>query len=123
MATNGLGNLVARVARLASDTNLSLPPRKNFKFKETVEDNLKKFRFDQAIFAIWDEITVLDRRINEEKPWELEGQKLKKSITPMAQEIREIAFNLSPFLPGTSQKILDQFTGKISQNEPLFPRI
>ena len=120
---NGLGNLVARVARLASDTNLSLPPRKNFKFKETVEDNLKKFRFDQAIFAIWDEITVLDRRINEEKPWELEGQKLKKSITPMAQEIREIAFNLSPFLPGTSQKILDQFTGKISQNEPLFPRI
>src|SRR3989338_3944805 len=120
---NGLGNLVARVARLCADVNLSLPPRKNFKFKKTVEDNLKKFRFDQAIFAIWDEITVLDRRINEEKPWELEGQKLKKSITPMAQEIREIAFNLSPFLPGTSQKILDQFTGKISQNEPLFPRI
>jgi len=120
---NGLGNLVARVARLASDTNLSLPPKKNFKFKKTVAENLKNFWFDRAIFSLWDEISALDRRINDEKPWELEGQKLKKSITPIAQEIRELAFNLSPFLPETAQKILDQFTGKIRQSEPLFPRI
>ena len=120
---NKLGNLVARVARLASDTNLSLPPKKNFKFKKMVLENLKNFRFDQGLLSLWDEISALDRRINEEKPWELEGQKLKKSITPIAQEIREIAFNLRPFLPETSKIILDQFTGKIRQSEPLFPRI
>lgn len=120
---NKLGNLVARVARLASDTNLSLPPRKNFRFKKNVAENLKNFRFDQAIFSLWDEITVLDRRINDEKPWELEGSALKKAITPIAQEIREITFNLSPFLPETAQKILGQFTGKIRQSEPLFPRL
>ena len=120
---NGLGNLVARVARLASDTNLNLPPKKNFKFKKVVSTNLKNFRFDLALIGLWDEIGMLNKRINEEKPWELEGAKLKKSITPIAQEIREIAFNLSPFLPETSQKILDQFTGKISVEKPLFPRI
>lgn len=120
---NGLGNLVARVARLAADTNLSLPPKKNFKFKKPVADNLKNYRFDQALIALWEEIGELDKKINEEKPWELDGRPLKKVISPIAQEIREIAFNLSPFLPTTSQKILDQFTGKVSVEKPLFPRI
>lgn len=120
---NGLGNLVARVARLASDTSLSLPLKKNFTFKKAVSDNLKIYRFDQAMMAIWDDASMLDKRINEEKPWELEGTKLKKVIAPIAQEVREIAFNLSPFLPETSKTILDQFTGKISAQKPLFPRI
>ena len=120
---NGLGNLTARVARLASDTNLSLPPKKNFTFKKVVSDNLKNFRFDHALVGLWEEISTLNKKINEDKPWELEGVALKKSITPIAQEIREIAFNLGPFLPQTSQKILDQFTGKISAEKPLFPRI
>ena len=120
---NGLGNLVARVARLASDTNLSLPPKKNFTFKKVVAENLKSFRFDLALIDLWDGIKTLDKLINEEKPWELEGPTLKKSITPIAQEIREIAFNLGPFLPQTSQKIMDQFTGRVTAEKPLFPRI
>lgn len=120
---NGLGNLVARVARLVSDTNLSLPAKKNFKFKKVVSDNLKNFRFDLALLGLWEEISALDRRINEEKPWELEGPTLKRTLTPIAQEIREIAFNLSPFLPQTSAKILDQFTGKVTAEKILFPRI
>lgn len=120
---NGLGNLVARVARLASDTKLNLPPKKNFTFKKTVSENLKNFRFDLAIMGLWEEVSALDKKINEEKPWELEGAELKKVISPIAQEIREIAFNLSPFLPETSEKIMGQFTGKISAQKPLFPRI
>lgn len=120
---NGLGNLVARVARLAADVNLNLPQKKNFKFKKAVSDYLKNYRFDHALLALWEEISELDKKINEQKPWELEGAKLKKTITPIAIEIREIAFNLSPFLPQTSEQILDQFTGKIEQGKPLFPRI
>ena len=120
---NGLGNLVARVARLCSDVNLNLPEKKNFKFKKSVSDNLKSFRFDQAILALWDEIKVLDGQINREKPWELAGSQLKKAISPIAQAVREIGFNLSPFLPETSEKILSQFSGKVIQLASLFPRI
>lgn len=120
---NGLGNLVARVARLASDTSLSLPQKKNFTFKKEVSANLKNYRFDLAISAIWDEISQLDKQINEQKPWELGGADLKKTISPIAQEIREIGFNLSPFLPETSKRILDQFSGKVEQGKSLFPRI
>ena len=100
-----------------------MPEKKNFTFKKVVAGNLKSFRFDQALIGLWEEISQLDRRINEEKPWELTGLSLKKSIAPIAREIREIAFNLSPFLPRTSEEILDQFTGKISAEKPLFPRI
>lgn len=120
---NGLGNLVARVVRLASDTNLNLPEKKNFVFKKGVEVNLKNYRFDFAVMSLWEEISKLDKLINEQKPWELEGADLKRVISPIAVEIREIAFNLSPFLPETSKKILEQFTGKVSAQKPLFPRI
>jgi len=120
---NGLGNLVARVARLCADVNIALPEKKNFKFKKEVTDNLMIFRFDQSVFSIWEDIGALDKQINDEKPWELTGAELKKKISPIAQAIREIAFNLCPFLPETSEKILRQFTGKISQQSPIFPRI
>lgn len=120
---NGLGNLVARVARLAADTKLNLPEKKNYKFKKTVSDNLKQYRFDHALIGIWVEIGALDKKINEEKPWELSGNSLKKTIAPIAKEIRDIAFNLSPFLPETSLKILEQFTGTVTAQKPLFPRI
>ena len=120
---NGLGNLVARVARLCADVNLNLPSKKNFKFKKVVSDNLKNFRFDLALLSLWDDISSLDKKINEEKPWELEGKTLKKAISPIAQQIREVAFNLSPFLPETSEKIIEHFTGTVKQQAPLFPRI
>ena len=120
---NGLGNLVARIARLCADTKLNLPPKKNFKFKINIANELKSFRFDRALISLWEEISELDKKINQEKPWELQGLTLKKTIAPIAQEIREIAFNLSPFLPKTSKIILGQFTGKVTAQNPLFPRI
>ena len=120
---NGLGNLVARVARLCADTKLNLPQKKNFKFKKTVLDELKNFRFDRALISLWGNVSDLYKKINEQKPWELQGPTLKKAIAPIAHEIREIAFNLSPFLPKTSKIILDQFTGKVTAQDPLFPRI
>ena len=94
-----------------------------FKFKKTVLDELKNFRFDRALISLWGNVSDLDKKINEQKPWELQGPTLKKAIAPIAHEIREIAFNLSPFLPKTSKIILDQFTGKVTAQDPLFPRI
>lgn len=120
---NGIGNLVARVARLAADVNLKLSDRKNYTFYKEVSEQIKSYRFDLAFGAIWDEISKLDKQINEEKPWELEGKELKAVILPIAEKIREIAFNLSPFIPKTSALILDQFTGEVTAQKPLFPRL
>lgn len=120
---NGLGNLVARVARLCQDVNLRLPSKDKFSFFREVSANLEKFRFDQAMFAIFEEVSRLDKLINETKPWEKDGKELKTIMLPIASAMREIAYNLSPFMPETSGKILQQFSGKIKSSKPLFPRL
>lgn len=120
---NGLGNLVARVARLASDVKLTIGEKQNFFLFEGVSKNLENYRFDQAMEAIFAEISKLDRLMNEEKPWELEGVKLEEKIHPIAKDVKNIAYNLEPFLPNVANKILKQFTGEVTVEAPLFPRI
>ena len=119
---NGLGNLVSRVAKLCetncvigSETKQSLDP------KMTV--HLENYKFNEALSHIWGEITDADKKVNKEKPWELTGEKLNQVLLDLVARIQHIAFNLQPFLPETSEKILKQFSGKIKSGSPLFPRI
>ncbi len=120
---NGLGNLVARVARLAADVKLSLGEKQNYFLFKGVGENLEVYRFDKAMEAIWQEVSRLDKLINEEKPWELQGEKVKAVLDDLIKKIQHIAFNLQPFMPQTSEKILKQFFGQIKSGESLFPRI
>jgi methionyl-tRNA synthetase len=120
---NGLGNLVARVARLCEKNDIkNIEPTVTY-FDPTIEDHLKSFHFNEAIGLIWAKIGQADRKINETKPWELETAEVKPILEDLVNKIQEIAFNLQPFLPETAEKILDQFSGEIKSAEPLFPRI
>jgi len=119
---NGLGNLVARVARLCEQNNinaLKLPTQ----FDPKMEKPLLEFKFNEALFHIWGEIRSVDKIINQEKPWELTGEKVKEILEDLVSKIQHIAYNLQPFLPATSEKIRKQFSGKIKSTDLLFPRI
>jgi len=119
---NGLGNLVSRVAKLCEKINLNSPKLpEEFDPKMTVF--LEEFKFNEALSHIWSEITVANKIVNLEKPWELEGEKLKEVLEDLVKKIQHIGFNLQPFLPETSAKILKQFSGEVKSDEPLFPRI
>jgi len=138
---NGLGNLVARVAKLAEKHSLVIskesetteksnekdfsPSYRNDKttFVPEVQKLLEEFKFNDALSLIWSKITIADQQINETKPWELEGEKAKAVLTDLCQQIIIIANNLQPFLPETSEKILKQFSGEIKSQTSLFPRI
>ena len=123
---NGLGNLVARVARLAS--RVTLPEPEIITFEEVTPDTyreaLDQFRFNDALAIIWEQIKSADKLIDEKEPWKLEGAALTEFITGIVPQIREIAMLLQPFLPETSDKILTQFsqTNIIAQT-PLYPRL
>lgn len=119
---NGLGNLVSRVSKLAEKINLKAPDLLNT-FDPEMEKYLKEFKFNEALTHIWREIAEADKKINEEKPWELEGEKLKEILEDLVEKIQHIGFNLQPFLPETAEKILNQFSGEIKSSSPLFPRI
>ncbi len=120
---NGLGNLVARVAKLCETGGFEFGKTKS-SLDKTVQKHLDEFRFDLALKSIWGRISNLDKFIDKNKPWKLEGEALEAILEKAVGEIRKIAFDLQPFLPATAQKIQKQFAGpKIKSGEPLFPRL
>ncbi len=120
---NGLGNLISRISKLAE--------KSGFEFEKTetsmldkVESSIKEYRFDSALVEIWMLIKQLDQEVNLNEPWKLEGEKLRVFLQESINVIRNIAFNLKPFLPKTSERIEKQFSeSRIKSDSPLFPRI
>jgi len=120
---NGLGNLVARIAKLCERSEISFKTT-NVSIKTDVRNAFKNYRFDRALEAIWADIKKLDGEIEKTRPWELKGSELKKCLEDATRTIRNVAYNLKPFLPETAEKIEKQFKGpKIKSGEPLFPRL
>lgn len=119
---NGLGNLVARVAKLAEKYHLT-PTDEILELDEKVRQAVDQFKFNEALSVIWELITAADQEINRTKPWELEEPEAKKVLSDLCQRIVTIAHNLQPFLPHTAEKILEQYSGEIKSSTPLFPRI
>ena len=128
---NGLGNLVARVAKMCEGLLLSrATSNRSLQLCETVGEEIKNFRFNTALAIIWQHISVLDKLINEERPWEKTAEEKTKILIQIIignnslVPILEIAEALEPFLPETSQKIIGQFSGEsVHADKALFPRI
>ncbi len=119
---NGLGNLVARVAKLAEKVGYFLEPR-TYNLEPNIVKFLTDFHVDLALEKIWQKIKELDGLIDKNEPWKLDDEKLKEFLDKIVPEISNLAFNLQPFIPETAEKILKQFSGKIVSQPSLFPRI
>ena len=120
---NGLGNLIARVAKLAETHSLSCHSGEGQNQDPEVLKFLEKYEFNNALSVIWSWIQAADQKINQEKPWELDEEKAKPVLEELVTTIQKVAQNLQPFLPDTSEKILKQFIGEIKSQQSLFPRI
>lgn len=125
---NGLGNLVARVAKLCETDKMhgiedySLDP--NLKSKLRLDEYLKQFSFNLALEEIWKELKSLDIKIETDKPWAKSKQERKDNLELYVKKILSLATALQPFLPNTTEKILGQFSNPaIKSQPPLFPRI
>jgi methionyl-tRNA synthetase len=75
------------------------------------------------LIAAWDFINVTNKYIVEQEPWRLGQDKADKSrletvIYNLLEALRIIAILLSPFMPGSAEKIMDQLgiANKASQN-------
>jgi len=120
---NGLGNLVARVAKLCQNSNLEFK-KTSPKLCQRYAQYLDEYRFDLALECVWQWITKADQKINQNQVWKQQGKELQKSLQALAKTIRCIAYHLRPFLPETAEKIEKQFTGpKIKAAKSLFPRL
>ncbi len=105
---NGLGNLVARVMKLAE---VHLPEGfrpESEDFPQEYTDALESFDINRAAHYIWGRIQALDKTITDTKPFSVvkenpdEGKRLIRTAT---KELYVIATLLNPILPDTSAKI------------------
>lgn len=120
---NGLGNLVARVARLCEKVELENIPSINSLYPE-LERFIERYELSNALSFINRQISAIDKRVNDDEPWKQEDDNLKNLLLDYVEEIKRIAYNLKPFLPETSEKIQNIFKeSKVKSTTPLFPRI
>lgn len=120
---NGLGNLISRVSKMAERSNFEFNANTSNHWHNDVEKEINNFRFDEALKIIWVKITELDKYINENEPWKLEGEKLKEVLQFSIDSLMRVAYSLKPFLPQTAKKIEETFRGpKVKAVSPLFPR-
>ena len=120
---NKLGNLVSRVSSIAEKygiekTSNTLLKKLNLK---QIEKNFNEFRIDKALNEIFAFIDICNEFIQSKKPWETKD---KKVLYQLVEAIREIAKQLSPFIPETAEKISKIFkTDKIKKAPILFEKI
>jgi len=120
---NGLGNLVARVMKLA-ETHLEEPVELPEVSLDELSDSLEAYEFNHALDIIWKRIGDADQKITDTEPFKLiktNEEKAKKIISELVQEVYTISVLLEPFLPETAEKI--QVAVKVNKKpETLFAR-
>jgi methionyl-tRNA synthetase len=127
---NGLGNLLSRVTSLCAKSvfpGFDLSVRRPSTLSE-VCGLLQEYRLDEAAQRIWSEIARINQEVAHGKPWEIlkSGKitELNEVLGRWIDGIHRVAIDLRPFLPETSQKMIDALnTRPIEAAKPLFPRI
>ena len=123
---NGLGNLVARVMKLAEE-HLETPverPEANTLTKEYWK-SIEAFEFNQTLDMVWTRIQETDERITREEPFKLvktNPEEGKRIIYELALELYHLARLLNPFMPGTSE-VIKRAVLENRKPENLFPRL
>jgi methionyl-tRNA synthetase len=120
---NGLGNLVARVMKLAED-HLE-PVEASTERVPGYLESVTSFEFAQAQDAVWKKIQEADEKITREEPFKLvktDPEKGKESIRALVKELQTIANTLAISMPETSEKILTAIKEN-KKPENLFPRL
>ena len=128
---NGLGNLVARVMKMAED-NL-IEPVQMQKVKQRYEPHVtnlfQMYQLNEVMNFIFEQISIADLLIQMNLPFKKvkssdseEVQKGKELITQLVQIVYHVAEYLEPFMPETAEKI-KQTVRENKKPETLFARI
>lgn len=123
---NGLGNLVARVMKLA-ESNLDAPIQElpTVQGVDEIARAIESYRFNAGLDGIFSLIALLDERITREQPFKLVKENPdagKAAIAGLVVELRSIAQLLTPYMPHASETIQTAI-GANRKPDNLFPRL
>lgn len=124
---NDLGNLVQRLATLCAKNHISgckLPVVQDAEYIEL----MNQFESSKAFDYVWQKIQSLNKAIDDAKPWALaktgRTTELETVMQKLVQGLLESAVLLQPFLPQTSDTVIEIFTASeiTPPATPLFPK-
>ena len=124
---NDLGNLVQRLATLASKNDIKLDKRAPSELPIGYRELMDVYEYARAFDFAWDKVQKINRDIDEAKPWSLakngEVEKLQECMTGLICDLLDANKMLTPFLPTACEKIKAIFADPIVPPEtPLFPK-
>lgn len=134
---NDLGNLVYRTLNMVEryfqgnipEANEQMTNDKKELEKEVfLRMDMNALNFSVVLKEIWKRINIANKSIEDKKPWVLFKEnrlsELRCFIGLLVKTIREIANDISFFMPRTAESIMEQLgKDKINKGKPLFPRI
>jgi methionyl-tRNA synthetase len=128
---NDLGNLVQRtLSMLQRYREGTVPPGRApselgdrfATLHAIVREHILALRFREALEAIWELVTALNRAIDERKPWELHKQQraadLDAVLYDLCEGLRQLAVLLHPFMPERMGELWQQLgsPGRIDED-------
>ena len=117
---NDLGNLARRsLSMLQKYRNGIVPQPGDSTFPERfnelgprVQELIRNLQFRDALEAIWELVTALNREIDERKPWALaksgHDADLDALLYDLCEGLRWLAIMLAPFMPGKTREMWHQ---------------
>lgn len=122
---NGIGNLTSRIMKMA-ETHLNIPVEIS---EQTIEGDFfvigERADFKVLCDFVWDKIGELDTIIQTKEPFKLiktNKEEALEILVDLVKKLYTIGLMLKPFLPGTSQKIIECVKANKMPETPLFIR-
>ncbi|MBI2474328.1 MAG: methionine--tRNA ligase [Candidatus Taylorbacteria bacterium] len=122
---NGLGNLVSRVMKMASQYLAYPVDLSSVKEPHSLHEWMNKFEMNGALAKLWSEMSAIDDLIQKEKPFELVKKDKEQAgfkVIHYVKELFRISESLIPFMPETARKIQELIKENKMPKAPLFPR-
>ena len=119
-----LGNLVSRSLKLTEKVKGKIEGKAELKIDlKQINKYMDKFELHHALNEIFIFIKHVNKYINDTEPWKLDGKELSNAVYNLCESLRIIAILLHPFIPNTSDKILNQLGVKLgSLNDCIFKK-
>jgi len=116
---NELGNLLSRTLTLVEKnftkvekTKIDSELSKELDLNK-INDYIKKYELHNSLSEIFRFISLCNKYVNDNKPWEMKDkEKLNKILYNLLESLRIISILLSPFIPETSNRINKQLNIK-----------
>lgn len=123
---NGLGNLTSRILTMSSNYEVELSEEElNMRYYTKNIPELESFDINRFINSIWNDISSLDKFIQENEPFKkikIDEEGGKKDVHHLLYHLYSIALAIEPLLPETSLKIQELIRQNKKPAIPLFLR-